>query len=120
MINIKCVETGDVYQLSGDDETLNVEIYSDMAGYLAGITREGTFLKMHQKDLEYRIALAQLTGFTHAFHAHVRACTLKKNIGPKIFIGSAPTSISKSYYQEFARRRNEKRFQNSIIIPSIP
>lgn len=64
MINIKCIETGDVYQLSGDDETFNVTIYSDIAASLAGIMREGTYLKIHQKDLEYRIALAKRKGFT--------------------------------------------------------
>lgn len=120
MITIKCVETGDVYQLSGDEESFNEVIYSDIAAALAGITREGTYLKMHQKDLEYRIALAKLTGFTHAFHAHVRAYTLKNQMGPKLFIASAPTFMGKSYYQEFARRRNEKRFQNPIIFPDVP
>lgn len=121
MINIKCVETGDVYQLSGDDETFNVTIYSDIAASLAGMVREGTYLKMHQKDLEYRIAMAILTSFNHAFHAHERACTLKKYyVGPKKFVASTPTLIGKSYYQEFMRKRNEERFQTKIKYTGSP
>lgn len=120
MINIKCVETGDVYQLSGDDESFNVMIYSNIAASLAGLMREGTFLKMHQKDLEYRIALARLTSFNYVFHAHERACTLMKNAGPKKFVASTPTLIGKSYYQEFMRKRNEERFQTKIKYTGTP
>lgn len=120
MINIKCVETGDVYQLSGDDESFNVVIYSDIAASLAGMVRDGTFLKMHKKELEYRIALARLTGFNHAFHAHERACTLMKNAGPKLYVASTPTLIGKSYYQEFMRKRNEERFQTKIKYTGTP
>lgn len=120
MITIKCIETENVYVLSGDDETINVKIYNDLAASLAGLMKNDVYLKMHQKDLEYRIAIAKLTGFNHAFHAHKRAYTLMKNAGPKLFIASAPTFKGKSYYQEFARRRNEKRFQNPIIFSDVP
>lgn len=120
MINIKCIETGDVYQLSGDDESFNVMIYSNLAASLAGLMREGTFLKMHQNDLEYRIALAKLTSFNYAFHAHERAYTLMKNAGPKLFVASTPTLIGKSYYQEFMRKRNEERFQTKIKYNGSP
>lgn len=118
MITIKCIETGDVYQLSGDDESFNVVIYSDIAASLADLMREGTFLKMHQKDLEYRIAMAQLTSFNHAFHAHQKASNLKYK--RSIYVAAAPRGTGKSYYQEFARRRNEKRFQNPIIFSDVP
>ena len=36
MIVIKCIETEDVYELSGDDETFNVKIYSNLAAALSG------------------------------------------------------------------------------------
>lgn len=110
MINIKCIETGDVYQLSGDDETFNVTIYSDIAASLAGLMRKGSYLKMHQKDLEYRIALAKLTSFNHAFHAHQRAENLKHTNSMHVL--STPRLMGKSYYQEFARKLNAKRLQN--------
>ena len=119
MINIKCVETGDVYQLSGDEESFNVTIYSDIAAALSGMMREGTFLKMHQKDLEYRIALARLTSFNHAFHAHERACTLKKYyVGHKKFVTSTPQLMDKSYYKEFMRKLNAKKLQNQVTFKS--
>ena len=110
MIVIKCIETEDVYELSGDDETFNVKIYSNLAAALSGLLRKGSFLKMHQKDLEYRIALAKLTSFNHAFHAHQRAENLKHT--NSMHVVSAPRLMGKSYYQEFARKLNAKRLQN--------
>lgn len=120
MINIKCVETGDVYQLSGDDDTFNVAIYSDIAASLAGIMREGTFLKMHQKDLEYRIALAKLTGFSHAFHAHVRAVKLNQVPKHPTHVSSRLLRLGKSFHEEYARRRNAERPQTKIKYTGTP
>ena len=110
MIVIKCIETEDVYELSGDDETFNVKIYSNLAAALAGLMRKGSYLKMHQKDLEYRIALAKLTSFNHAFHAHQRAENLKHT--SSMHVVSTPRLMGKSYYQEFTRKLNAKRLQN--------
>ena len=118
MINIKCIETGDVYQLSGDDETINVKVYSDITASLAGLMRDGTYLKMHQKDLEHRIAIAKLTGFNHAFHAHEKAYLLKNPIHSKMFVSSAPQLMDKSYYKELMRKLNAKRLQNQITFKS--
>ncbi|MBS7344264.1 MAG: hypothetical protein KIG60_01135 [Caryophanon sp.] len=120
MINIKCIETGDVYQLSGDDESFNVKIYSDLAAALDGIMKQGTFIKMHQKDLEYRIALAKLTGFTYVFHAHVRAVKRNQVSKHSTHVSHSLLRLSKSFYEEYARRRNEERFQNPIIFSDVP
>lgn len=111
MIVIKCIETEDVYELSGDDETFNIKIYSDLAAALSGLMRKGSCIKMHQKDLEYRIALAKLTSFNHAFHAHQRAENLKH--ANSMHVVSAPRLMGRSYhYQELARKLNAKRLQN--------
>lgn len=111
MIVIKCIETEDVYELSGDDETFNIKIYSNLAAALSGLMRKGSCIKMHQKDLEYRIALAKLTSFNHAFHAHQRAENLKHT--NSMHVVSAPRLMGRSYYyQEFARKLNAKRLQS--------
>ena len=109
MITIKCVETGDVYRLSGDDESINVEIYSDLAGSFAGLMRDGTFLKMHRKDLEHRIAIAKLTGFNYAFHAHVRA--VKLNQAPKhpTQVSNSLLNLGKNFYETYTRTHDAKR-----------
>lgn len=120
MINIKCVETGDVYKLSGDEESFNVVIYSDIAASLSGLMREGTFLKMHKKDLEYRIALAQLTGFTHAFHAHVRAVKLNQIPKQPTHVSNRLLRLGKSFYEDYARSRNAERLQNTITYTGTP
>ena len=112
MIIIKCVETGDVYHLSGDDETFYVVIYSELAASLAEIMQEGNYLKMHQEDLEYRIAVAKLTSFNHAFHAHQRALNLKHK--SNTYMSFSPRGAGKSYYQEFARKLNAKLPQNTL------
>ena len=109
MITIKCVETGDIYRLSGDDETINVEIYSDLAGAFAGFMGDGTFLKMHKKDLEYRIAIAKLTGFNHAFHAHVRAVKLNQVPKHPTHVSHRLLNLGKSFYEEYARSHSAKR-----------
>lgn len=115
MITIKCIETGDVYLLSGDDETFNMKVYSNLSAAIAGIMT--VFLKVHKEDLEYRIAIAQLAGYKTAFHAHERAVMLKEleKIQNDLFINSTPKPINGSYYHEYMRRRNVQRVQNPII-----
>ena len=117
MIIIKCIETRDVYELSGDDESFSIVIHSDIAAALAGLMRRGSCLKMHQKDLEYRIALAKLTSFNHAFHAHQRAENLKHT--NSMHVVSTPRLMGKSYYNEFARKLNAKRLQNQDALKSF-
>lgn len=118
MITIKCIETRDVYVLSGDDETINVRIYNDLAAALAGLMKNDVYLKMHQKDLEHRIAIAKLTGFNHAFHAHEKAYLLKNPMHSKMFVSSAPQLMDKSYYKELMRKLNAKMLQNQITFKS--
>lgn len=101
MIIIKCIETEDVYVLSGDDETIQMKVYNALAASLAGIISRNNFLKMHEKDLEYRIALAKFTGFNPAFHAHQRALMLQLAAESKTWVSSAPGFRGQSYYQEF-------------------
>lgn len=115
MITIKCIETGDVYLLSGDDETFNMKVYSDIAAAIAGIMT--VLLKVHKEDLEYRIAVAKFTGYKSAFHAHERALMLKtrEHEQKKLLELSTLSYPNKSYYHEYMRKRNAKRFQNHII-----
>lgn len=76
-----------------------------------------TFLKVHKEDLEYRIAVAQLTGYKSAFHAHERALMLKtrEHEQKQLLELSTLSYANKSYYHEYMRKRNVQRVQNPII-----
>lgn len=120
MITIKCVETGDVYLLSGDDETINVKLYNDIAASLAGLMRDDTFLKMHKNDIEHRIAIAKLTGFNYVFHAHERAVKLNQISKHATHVSHSLLRLGSVFYEDYERSRNARRLQNTFKYTGTP
>ena len=74
MIVVRCIETGKMYELSGDDDSFHhkqiytISYFREMAGM---------YFNIHEEELTRLIAEAKLTGYTSAFNAHERAMKIR-------------------------------------------